>query len=215
MPKINYTKEWLEKTCAESYSLAEVLRKSGRSGGGAQQTLKKKIAEFNIDISHFTGQAWNKGKTAETDERIAKTVKTKEKYSLEEIFRKNSPTSQKVMREYIKKYKLIPYICDNCGCDGHWQNGIISLELDHKNGINNDNELNNLHFLCPNCHALTETYRGKNKKCQNFEIISDEKFIEILKSSDNIRQALLQLNLVPAGANYDRAKKLIEKYQIT
>jgi hypothetical protein len=49
--------------CAESFSLAEVLRKAGRKGGGSQQTLKKKIQEFNIDTSHFTGQLWNKGKT--------------------------------------------------------------------------------------------------------------------------------------------------------
>ena len=58
-----YTKEWLEQLCAESFSLAEVLRKAGRKGGGSQQTLKKKIQEFNIDTSHFTGQTWNKGKS--------------------------------------------------------------------------------------------------------------------------------------------------------
>ena len=52
-----YTKEWLEELCAESYSYAEVLRKAGRAqAGGSQNTLKKKIAEFEIDISHFTGQ---------------------------------------------------------------------------------------------------------------------------------------------------------------
>lgn len=52
-----YTKEWLEELCANSYSLAEVLKKAGRKpGGGNQETLKKKIAEFEIDISHFTGQ---------------------------------------------------------------------------------------------------------------------------------------------------------------
>jgi len=54
-----YTKEWLEELCSDSYSLAEVLRKAGRKqGGGTQATLKKKIEEFNIDISHFTGQRW-------------------------------------------------------------------------------------------------------------------------------------------------------------
>ena len=61
-----YDKEWLEELCKDSYSLAEVLRKAGRKqGGGAQETLKKKIAEFNIDTSHFTGMLWNKGKTAQ------------------------------------------------------------------------------------------------------------------------------------------------------
>lgn len=214
MEKIQYTKEWLEKTCAESYSLAEVLRKSGRSGGGAQQTLKKKISEFGIDTSHFTGQLWSKGKTAATDPRLAKAVENSEKYSLEKVFCKDSPVAQKVLREYLKRHNLIPYICDNCGCDGNWQGGIISLELDHQNGINNDNELDNLHYLCPNCHALTETYRGRNKKTQVSETIPEEEFVEALKTTSNIRQALIKIGLAPAGANYARAKNLIEQYQI-
>ena len=51
-----YDKEWLEELCKDSYSLAEVLRKAGRKqAGGNQEILKKKIAEFNIDTSHFTG----------------------------------------------------------------------------------------------------------------------------------------------------------------
>ena len=77
-----YDKQWLEELCKESYSLAEVLRKAGRKqGGGAQATLRKKIEEFNIDTSHFTGMLWNKGKTAQEDPRI----KSAEKYRIEDI----------------------------------------------------------------------------------------------------------------------------------
>ena len=122
-----YTKDWLEQLCKESFSLAEVLKKAGRKGGGAQQTLKKKIEEFNIDISHFTGQLWNKGKTKEDDERLAKQAFSNEKYSLEEVFIKNSPVTQKVLRGYITRHNVIPYKCKICGCDGNWQNGQISL----------------------------------------------------------------------------------------
>ena len=155
-----YTKQWLEQLCAESFSLAEVLRKAGRKqAGGNQTTLKKKIQEFNIDISHFTGQLWNKGKTSEDDPRI----KGNEKYSLEEVFIENSPVTQKVLRGYVERHNILEYKCQKCGCDGHWQDGIISLEIDHINGDNTDNRIENLHYLCPNCHALTETYRGKNK----------------------------------------------------
>lgn len=154
-----YTKEWLEQLCAESFSLAEVLRKAGRKGGGSQQTLKKKIQEYNIDISHFTGQLWNKGKTSKDDPRI----KGNEKYSLEEVFIQNSPVTQKVLRGYVERHNILEYKCQKCGCDGNWQGGMISLEIDHINGDNKDNRIENLHYLCPNCHALTETYRGKNK----------------------------------------------------
>lgn len=160
-----YTKEWLEELCANSYSLAEVLRKAGRKqAGGNQETLKKKIAEFNIDTSHFTGMLWNKGKTKETDERLAKNSLNKEQYQLKEVFCENSCVTQKVLRGYVERHNMIEYKCQFCGCDGHWLDTEISLEIDHINGNNKDNRVENLRYLCPNCHATTETYRGKNKK---------------------------------------------------
>ena len=153
-----YTKEWLEELCSSSFSYAEVLRKAGRKqGGGTQETLRKKIQEFNIDISHFTGQGWN-GHSNTT----AKTGKT-EKYSLEEVFCKNSSVTPKVLRGYVERHNILEYKCVNCGCDGNWQGGKISLEIDHLDGENTNNSIENLRYLCPNCHALTDTYRGKNK----------------------------------------------------
>ena len=152
-----YNKEWLEELCQDSYSYSEVLQKAGRKlGGGNQETLKKKIAEFEIDISHFTGQRWRQSPHQQPQQGV-------EKYALDEVFIENSPVTQKVMRGYVERHKLIEYKCQNCGCDGHWQNGIISLEIDHIDGNNTNNQLSNLRYLCPNCHALTETYRGKNK----------------------------------------------------
>ena len=211
MEKVQYTKEWLEKTCAESFSYAEVLRKSGRKqGGGAQATLKEKIALYNIDVSHFTLQSWSKGKTKETDPRIL----SKEKYSLQEVFCDNSPVTQRVLRGYVERHKLIEYKCDTCGCTGEWQDGFISLELDHKDGNNKNNKISNLHYLCPNCHALTETYRGKNKETYKNAPVDEKSFVEALQTTPNIRQALIKLNLSPAGANYSRAKELLNKYHI-
>lgn len=154
-----YTKEWLSELCKDSYSYAEVLRKAGRKqGGGTQATLRKKIEEFEIDISHFTGQHWQASPNATLPQ-----YPSREKYSLEEVFVANSPVTQKMLRGYVERHQLIEYKCSNCGCNGQWQNGIISLELDHIDGDNTNNQLSNLRYLCPNCHALTETYRGKNK----------------------------------------------------
>ena len=153
-----YDKEWLNELCKSSYSYAEVLRKAGRKqGGGSQATLKKKIEEFGIDISHFTGQRWQDSPNQQDNNP------SRELYTLEQVFIQNSPVTQKVLRGYIERHKLLEYKCQTCGCDGHWQNGIIALEVDHINGENTDNRIENLRYLCPNCHALTETYRGRNK----------------------------------------------------
>ena len=135
-----------------------------------------------------------------------------EKYTLDQVFVKNSHITQKVLRGYVIRHKVIPYKCNICGCDGNWQNGEISLELHHKDGDNSNNEIINLIYLCPNCHALTENYRGKNKDTQSQ--VSEEEFVKSLKLNSNIRQALIQLGLAPKGANYIRANNLIEKYNI-
>ena len=163
-----YDKEWLSELCKESFSYSEVLQKAGRKkAGGNVSHLKKKISEFGIDISHFTGQAWSKGLTKETDERLEKISKKNMKFSFEEIFVKNSLASWNTIKRYIHKYNLKEYKCEICGCDGNWQGGVISLELDHINGDHEDNRLENLRFLCPNCHALTPTYGAKNIKINN------------------------------------------------
>ena len=158
MEKIEYTKENLEKLCNESFSYRQVLLKAGRNpnGGGAYSNLKKKIQEYDIDVSHFLGKAANSGDNHKGGKRL--------KYTLEEILVEHSTITQKTLRKYIEKFQVIPYYCVNCGCNGNWQGGVIALELDHINGVNDDNRIENLRYLCPNCHALTDTYCGRNKK---------------------------------------------------
>ena len=160
-----YTKEWLQELCEESYSYAEVLKKAGRKyGGGTLTTLKNKIEEFQIDISHFKGQGWAKDLTNETNESIANLSKKRQKYQISEIFCENSPVPRKTVREYIIRNNLIEYKCSFCGNTGEWLNKTIALQIDHINGINNDHRLENLRWLCPNCHATTDTYGGRNNK---------------------------------------------------
>ena len=131
-----YTKDWLSEICKTSFSYAEVLRKAGRSqGGGAQSTLKKKIAEYDIDVSHFTGQHW------QASPNQINNHESREIYSLDQILIKDSPVTQKMLRGYLKRHNVFEYKCKNCGCDGTWKNGTIALEVDHINGDNNDNRI--------------------------------------------------------------------------
>ncbi len=87
----------------------------------------------------------------------------------------------------------------------------IPLEVHHIDGDNRNNDVDNLLLLCPNCHALTNNYRGKNRTKDN---VSDEDFVEALKNSPSIHQALLLLGLSPKGGNYKRAYNLISQYNI-
>ena len=79
------------------------------------------------------------------------------------------------LKRKIIRHNAIEYKCDICGNEGVWLNKKITLQLDHINGVNNDNRVENLRFLCPNCHSQTETYTGKNskKKKSNINVCID------------------------------------------
>jgi hypothetical protein len=68
------------------------------------------------------------------------------------------------LKKYIIKHNIIPYICDECKCDDNWRGKTMPLILYHKNGIRDDNKLENLRFLCSNCDSIQDTYKGRNKK---------------------------------------------------
>ena len=114
----------------------------------------------------------------------------------------------KLIKEGIKENK-----CERCGCS-EWLGQPIPLELHHKDGNHYNNKLNNLEILCPNCHALTKNYRGKNIDKKDSSYITDEKFKDALMTYPNIRQALLALGLTAKGGNYVRARELAVKYNI-
>ena len=101
------------------------------------------------------------------------------------------------------------HCCNKCGIS-EWFGNKISLELEHKDGNSQNNSRENLEGLCPNCHSITDTWRGRNKPAKNGENeVTDEFLLSCLKESKNIRQGLLKAGIAAKGNNYERAKKLL------
>ena len=141
----------------ESISIRGLLEKLNLiPSGGNYKVAKAKILKLKLDTSHFLGMGYLKGKTHNWNN--TKTPSSK-------IFKKNSKylgTTNNIKNRLIKD-GFAEWKCYSCGLT-EWKNNKIPLELEHKNGDNKDNRKENLTLLCPNCHALTDTYRGKNKR---------------------------------------------------
>lgn len=151
MNRYNITEEQIKIAVSESSSIAQALKKLGVvAQGGNYKVFHRAIKKYNIDTSHFIGQAHNRGKSFGY------------KKPINEYLTVDSTISSHHLRVRLIKENIFKSKCSNCNLT-NWLENKIPLELDHINGINTDNRLNNLRLLCPNCHALTSTYRGKNK----------------------------------------------------
>lgn len=101
------------------------------------------------------------------------------------------------------------FCCAKCNIST-WFEKPIALELEHKDGNNQNNSRDNLEGLCPNCHSITETWRGRNKPSKNGNVeVTDEFLLKCLNETNNIRQGLLKAGIAAKGKNYERAKKLL------
>jgi hypothetical protein len=162
-------------------------------------SLKLAYKEGRKDCAHFDGKrGWSKGKTL---------------LDLEEVFTENSHKSNDVVKNALLNNSLKEYKCEVCSLI-EWQGKPVKLHLDHINGINTDNRIDNLRFLCPNCHSQTDTYCGKSINTGKLKV-SDEFLIECVKSSRNVRQALIKSGLTPKGLNYERVYKLMNENNLS
>lgn len=150
--KADWSKETLEKAVKTSNNVAECLRSLGLISGSNQNTFWKYIGIHYIDTSHFEVKGGKKHSRAST----TKTSNTSE------LLVQDSPVGTATVKKRILQEQLIDYKCFLCGLEDTWNDQPIVLHLDHINGDNRDNRLQNLRFLCPNCHSQTDTYCGKN-----------------------------------------------------
>lgn len=103
------------------------------------------------------------------------------------------------------------YKCFECGLN-QWKNKKLPLELEHKDGDHKNNSRNNLIALCPNCHSITPTWRGRNK-IRDSKWLSSEEIYNLFKNGKNIRQILLLMGFAAKGDNYSRVRRILEKYE--
>ena len=172
MVKTKYTLDDVKKAVKENVSIASVLRQLGlRPIGGNYRTINCIIKDNNLDTSHFTGQGWNVGLGFKPNKGVCD----------DDLYVRNS--SYKCswrLREHYKKTTGIRH-CESCGLD-IWLNQPIPLEIHHINGDNTDNRLDNLILLCPNCHALTNNYRGRAK----LSALSERRDVECRKFKETL-----------------------------
>lgn len=138
-----------------SYSIAEVMRRLGyRESGGMHRLVAGRIARLNLDNAHFTGQSW----------ALGRKLGPRRVIPLEEVLVRNSTygSTSRLRRRLIAAGLKKPE-CEECGLR-EWRGKPLSLALDHVNGDHTDNRLENLRILCPNCHALTDTWCSRNRR---------------------------------------------------
>lgn len=188
----NYEMEKFANAVKEAKSFSDVCRNLGLpSSCGNRKTVTTYIEKYKLDISHF-----DFGKSNLHDSGSHRR-------ELDEILIENSLyRSSSSLKARLYKEGLKTHFCELCGQDEIWMGKRISLILDHINGVSNDNRLDNLRIVCPNCNATLDTHCGKNKK-YNVGRASKKDFCRCGKEKYIVSDKCM-------SCNYDNVKRKVE-----
>lgn len=153
---IKHYPEYVKRALTQCDSMAQVMLslKMKPANTRARQNIKTFAEANNISIP-----VWNRGASS-TMNRLTK----------EEVLKRLVKSDKHVgstLRKWIIKFEILPYTCATKDCPNKkpiFMGKPFNYDLDHINGDNTDNRIENLRFLCPMCHSQTETYRGRNAK---------------------------------------------------
>lgn len=211
-----WTDEQFINAIKNNFSVAGVLRDIGLKVTGANyKTVKITIKRLNLNTQHFTGMGHLKGKSHNWGNK---------KLINEYLVKDFTGSSSKLKLRLIKE-GILDNICSICGIN-NWNNKPITLQLDHINGDNTDNRIENLRILCPNCHTQTETWGSKNKKRKSHDpkkhkcitcntIINDRRSIKCRDCRNLYRAGLKkELNKCVCGIVIKNTSKTCKKCRI-
>lgn len=154
MSRRKYSDDQFREAVQKARNIREALGFLGlKPAGGNYKTFKHFCTLLSVDTTHFVDGVRDGTRGRKFPERHIPSELHLVAGSIIQSFR---------LKKYLFREGLFAKQCNRCKLT-EWLGKPIPLELDHINGVSNDNRLENLRILCPNCHSLTPTYRGKNK----------------------------------------------------
>lgn len=183
----------------ESDCKSDALRRLGITPRKSNyDTLMKWCRIHDIDTGHFTRHP-ERVRLSRAETNVTTRQSSGQLWTLERACVENSTCSRSVVRRLVLKHNALEYECAKCGLSDEWHGEVLVLQLEHKNGINNDHRLENLCFLCPNCHSQTLTWGNKCRtmtdgRTRSLETKRQFEMAKVERTTQRIRAALEQLD---------------------